>query len=414
MKFIPTRLLVAGVSAFALSAGAAKADQQILDDLIVDGSACIGLDCVNGESFGFDTIRIKENNLRIKAQDTSSSASFPTNDWQLTFNDSSNGGANKFSIDDIDGGRTPFTIEASAPSHSLYVDDGGRIGLGSNAPVVELHVKDGDTPTLRLEQDGSSGFTPQIFDVAANETNFFVRDVTNGSQLPFRITPGADSNSLFIAADNSIGMGTASPRAHLHVVKGGAVFTPNAAVDIMIQDNASTTDAAIMTIVGGATGTAQVGFGDAAAADNEIKGRIRYVNADNQMEFYTGFGTNPVITLDVAGTDVITTSTSSAVLTSAGVWQDASSRALKQNIRAMDLAAARTALSDLEPVTYQYIKEPDEMVAGFVAEDVPEMVATSSRKTLSALDITAVLTRVVQDQQETIARLEARIDALEQ
>ena len=31
-------------------------DQVILDDLIVDGSACIGFDCVNGESFGFDTI----------------------------------------------------------------------------------------------------------------------------------------------------------------------------------------------------------------------------------------------------------------------------------------------------------------------------------------------------------------------
>ena len=93
-------------------------DQVILDDLIVDGSACIGFDCVNGESFGFDTIRIKENNLRIKAQDTSSSASFPSRDWQLTFNDSSNGGANKFSIDDLDGGRTPFTIEAGAPSHS--------------------------------------------------------------------------------------------------------------------------------------------------------------------------------------------------------------------------------------------------------------------------------------------------------
>ncbi len=42
----------------------AWADQVILDDLIVDGSACIGFDCVNGESFGFDTLRLKENNLR--------------------------------------------------------------------------------------------------------------------------------------------------------------------------------------------------------------------------------------------------------------------------------------------------------------------------------------------------------------
>ena len=141
--------------------GLARADQVILDDLIVDGSACIGQDCVNGESFGFDTIRIKENNLRIKAQDTSSTASFPSRDWQITFNDSSNGGQNKFSIDDIDGGRTPFTIEANAPSHSLYVDDGGRLGLGTSTPVVDVHIKSGNTPTTRLEQDGSSGFTPQ-------------------------------------------------------------------------------------------------------------------------------------------------------------------------------------------------------------------------------------------------------------
>ena len=107
--------LTMAVACFLLIPTAA-ADQVIIDDLIVDGSACIGFDCVNGESFGFDTIRIKENNLRIRAVDTSSTASFPSRDWQITFNDSSNGGANKFSIDDIDGGRTPFTIEAGAPA----------------------------------------------------------------------------------------------------------------------------------------------------------------------------------------------------------------------------------------------------------------------------------------------------------
>lgn len=192
-------------------------DQVILDDLIVDGSACVGFDCVNGEVFGFDTIRLKENNMRIKFDDTSTSASFPNNDWQITANDSANGGANKFSIDDISGSRTPFTIEASAPSHSLYVDDGGRVGLGTSTPSVELHVVNGDSPTLRLEQNGSSGFTPQTWDLAGNETNFFVRDATNGSQLPLRIRPGADTNSIFVDVDNSVGLGTASPAAHLHV-----------------------------------------------------------------------------------------------------------------------------------------------------------------------------------------------------
>ena len=180
--------LIIGIGASILFVFAtAQADQVILDDLIVDGSTCVGFDCVNGESFGFDTIRVKENNLRIKFQDTSNSASFPTNDWQLTANDTSNGGANKFSIDDIDNSRTPFTIEASAPSHSLYVDDGGRLGLGTNIPVVDAHIKSGNTPTVRLEQDGSSGFTAQTWDMAGNETNFFIRDATNGSTLPFRI-----------------------------------------------------------------------------------------------------------------------------------------------------------------------------------------------------------------------------------
>ena len=123
-------------------------DFVINDDLIVDGSACIGFDCVNGESFGFDTIRLKENNLRIKFDDTSTAASFPRTDWQLTANASANGGASKFSIDDISGSRTPFTIEANARSHSLYVDDGGRIGNRTSTPSTESSFFSMRTPTV--------------------------------------------------------------------------------------------------------------------------------------------------------------------------------------------------------------------------------------------------------------------------
>lgn len=222
MKHFSTRkslgALVLGLGTAALLGPAAMADQVILDDLIVDGSACIGFDCVNGESFGFDTLRLKENNLRIKGEDTSSTASFPGNDWQITFNDSANGGANKFSIDDLDGGKTPFTIEANAPTNSLYVDDGGRIGIGTATPVVLLHVKSGNTPTLRLEQDGSSGFTPLVWDLGGNEANFFIRDATNGSTLPFRIFPGAPSNALNIeATTGDVGIGDTSPDAALDV-----------------------------------------------------------------------------------------------------------------------------------------------------------------------------------------------------
>jgi hypothetical protein len=50
---------------------------------------------------------------------------------------------------------------------------------------------------------------------------------------------------------------------------------------------------------------------------------------------------------------------------------------------------------------------------GFVAEDVPDLVARPDRKTLSPMDIVAVLTRVVQEQQQRIEELTAKLAALE-
>src|ERR1044072_187303 len=51
-------------------------DQVIPDDLIVQGSICAGLDCVNNENFGFDTIRLKENNTRIQFDESCRNRSF--------------------------------------------------------------------------------------------------------------------------------------------------------------------------------------------------------------------------------------------------------------------------------------------------------------------------------------------------
>ncbi|MBZ0110916.1 MAG: tail fiber domain-containing protein [Thermoanaerobaculia bacterium] len=401
----------------------ALADFVINDDLIVDGSACIGFDCINGEVFGFDTIRLKENNVRIKFDDTSNSGAFPNRDWQLTANDSSNGGANKFSIEDISGGRTPFTIEAAAPSHSLYVDDGGRVGLGTSTPVVELHVVNGDSPTLRLEQDGSSGFTAQTWDLAGNETNFFVRDATNGSQLPFRIRPSAPTNSIYVNTNGDVGMGTASPKAPLHVISGGTVpGTVNAATQLLVQNTAATTDGAIVTVMAGTAGNSQIFFGD---PDNELAGRFTYAHGSDTMRLFTNGGER--VRIDATGQVGFNTTTLShpltvgtggtngngAHLTAGGVWTNGSSRDFKNHIVGLETAEAMTTLQGLTPVRYQYNVEPGEEYVGFIAEDVPELVASSTRKHLASMDIVAVLTKVVQEQQKTIEALAARLENLE-
>src|SRR5713226_5117057 len=205
------RLRNHGLSLFSMP------DQVIADDLIVQGSACVGLDCVNNETFGFDTIRLKENNTRIKFDDTSTAAGFPANDWQLTANDSASGGANKFSIEDITGAKVPFTITAGAATNSIFVDSTGRLGLRTSTPVLDLHINTSNTPAHRLEQNSSGGFSAQTWDIAGNEANFFVRDVTGGSRLPFRIRPGAPTSSIDIAASGNVGIGTASPSGLLHL-----------------------------------------------------------------------------------------------------------------------------------------------------------------------------------------------------
>lgn len=292
--------LTLAISTIILCSSSAMADQVFNDDVIVRGSECVGVDCSNGESFGFDTLRLKENNLRIKFQDTSTSASFPSNDWQLTANDSSNGGANKFSIDDIDGGRTPFTIEAGARNNALVVEADGDIGIGTLNPAVDLHVVTGNTPTLRLDQDGSSGFTPQIWDIAGNEANFFVRDVTNGSELPFKIKPGADTSSIFIAADNDIGFGTENPAGVFHILRSGNVLTyvqssSNEAVQMRMRtDN---TNRRLIAVDSGDNQQSQINFGD-----SEIQfGGPTLVGA-NLYATINSTGTTLAGNLEVAGT----------------------------------------------------------------------------------------------------------------
>jgi hypothetical protein len=215
----------------ALIGGKAAADQVIPDDLIVQGSACVGLDCVNNESFGFDTLRLKENNTRITFFDTSTLSGFPANHWTITANDSASGGANYLAFDDVTAGRQPFRVTAGAPTASLFVDSSGRVGLRTATPLLDVHIATGNTPAHRLEQNASGGFPAQTWDIAGNEANFFIRDLTGGSRLPFRIRPGAPTSSIDINASGNVGVGTASPTGRIHVTGGGSTTEGQVHID---------------------------------------------------------------------------------------------------------------------------------------------------------------------------------------
>lgn len=104
---------------------------------------------------------------------------------------------------------------------------------------------------------------------------------------------------------------------------------------------------------------------------------------------------------------------SGAHLTAGGVWTNASSREYKDKIEELGIGEALEALRGLAPVKFNYKTDPEERHVGFIAEDVPELVATKDRKSLSPMDIVAVLTRVVKEQEGEINKLNKKVVELE-
>jgi len=281
------------------------------------GGLCGGADCTSTESMGTATIKGKANNVRLKFEDTSTLAGFPSTDWQISANDNFSGGLNKLFVEDLTAGTSPFVIEGATPTNALYVDSTGRIGMGTSTPAKNLTISDPLSTTIQMEQSASPF---QAWDIVANANNFYVRDVNHESD-PFIIKTAAPYNSLVIDASGRIGLGVASPSYQIHHSSGARL--------------------------------------------------------------------------------------------DAGVWVDASSRQFKQDIHNLDRDAAFDTLQQLQPVTFEYKSNPTDQHVGFIAEDVPELVATPDRTGLAPMDIVAVLTKVVQEQQKTIADLRTRLDRLE-
>ena len=381
----------------ALCATTARADQVIAENLITQGSLCAGFDCVNNESFGFDTLRLKENNLRIGFHDTSADPDDPANRWQITINDSASGGANHFSVEDLTATRVPFRILAGAPTGSLFVSSAGGLGLGTTNPALNAQILVGDTPGMRFEQDASDGFPAQTWDIAGNEANFFVRDVTAGSHLPFRVRPGARHNSLVIAATGGVGLGTPLPASRFHV------YRDDGAARLSVQE-ASGVNAECRLLELSNHGVVVSRYVIPAGAWSQRVGADAYTLVREAS-------TNPRLALSQSGGLVI-----------AGALAQGSSRALKQDVSPLDVEATLASARELPVFSWRYAAEADAgSHVGPMAEDFHERFAVGAdARALAPGDLaTAALAAVqamhrrLQAREERLAMLVARLSELE-
>ncbi|HEY6138993.1 MAG TPA: tail fiber domain-containing protein [Thermoanaerobaculia bacterium] len=360
-------------------------DVVTADDAIIQGSLCVGLDCVNNESFGFDTIRLKENNTRIKFDDTSTTAGCPNNDWQLTANDAC-GGANKFSIEDITGAKVPFTITAGAPTNSVFVASSGKVGFGNSSPGLNLHITATDTPAIRQEQTNGGGFTAWTWDIGANEANWFVRDLTSGSRLPFRIRPGAPTSSIDIAADGKVGIGTASPASQTHILTG----TLNG---LRVESSNS----GFLEV--GKTSATRWRWANDYNAANILELLVGLSGGDPTASLLTvtttgrvGIGTtNPAAQLSI-----VNGASSSTVNAGSSTFTTTSSRTFKENIEPV---VANNILEKIEAtpvVTYDFINGGPKNRMGLIAEDFYKVFGRGDDKHIDGQDVEMALWLAVQ------------------
>jgi hypothetical protein len=135
-------LVVAGVLA-----ANAQADHVIIDDLIVQGSACVGTNCVQDMEFGFSTIVVDAEDPSLLFTDTSNTASFPSVDWRVGVD----GSSGNFSIQNEDSGDQVLVVSSTGNGVALgadseLVDGAVSVGASDNLRRV-INVADGTDPT---------------------------------------------------------------------------------------------------------------------------------------------------------------------------------------------------------------------------------------------------------------------------
>ena len=417
-------------------------DQVIADDLIVQGSTCVGLDCVNNENFGFDTIRLKENNTRIQFDDTSTSAGFATNNWQIRANSSASGGASFLAFVDQGGtgnsetGTIVFEVDAGAPANSLKVSSGGNVGIGTATPVLDVHANTTDTPAIRLEQNNSGGFTAQTWDIAGNEANFFVRDVTGGSRLPFRIRPGAPTSSIDISASGNVGLNTASPSAPLDVFGNTLLL---GADDGLTTRTNNITKTSKVTAPPFATANLNFAYtgGLTNSTDNvaALGGGFSGVSAATVVAFFTAGNNNTAIGTErmritsigrvgigTTAPDQLLSVNGDASKVGGGSWQTFSDERLKKINGSFD--SGLKAVMRLQPLRYEYkpdnalgIKPVGERIgvgAHAVQQVIPEAVTKNAEGYLMVNNDPIIWTMLnaIKEQQKEIVELKRQIRQL--
>jgi hypothetical protein len=209
----------------------------------------------------------------------------------------------------------PFTVEQGATANALYLQSGGRVGIGTSAPGATLDVN-GDFvfrsfagylttglnngPQLRFANAATptaANWTLGISGVA-NATSFMLYDNTTPS-MPLVVEQGAAANSLYLRNGGNVGIGIAVPSQKLEV-NGGLKLTTGSGGRIYFADGTSQTKAAYGTISGVLPGTGLTGGGHSGDVTLSVDSYVARTNGPNTFTSQQTFTYYPLLVNNTA------------------------------------------------------------------------------------------------------------------
>ncbi len=367
---------------------APTAPEVLHDKSITPANACIGALCVAGDDAVYPILRLKDYyGVGILFDDVFDNFSYSRN-WLLQANPNL-GGPDHFFLQDVDAGTTPFSVQGNAPDYSLVVATGGNVGVGTATPAKDLTVVSSDTPTLRLEQS----FNPnpaRSWDLGANHTELFIKDVTNSSSVPFRIKAGAPTSTIEVTAAGDVGLGTSSPASQLHVRGTDSGFRNR----IFVENASGTTTPREMLEIRNNGGAVFI-FKDTSVAQRWGVGT---------------FGSSFLID-NQANAGIELTLSSTGNLTVAGTVTPGSSRTIKEEFSPVDSRDVLHRVLDLPITTWSYKATPGVRHVGPMSEDFFAAFAVGSDdKGISVTDSAGVALAAIQGLSRQVAEVTAQKD----
>jgi len=306
-----------------------------------------------------------------------------------------------------------------------YFPASGNVGIGTTSPGTDLTVTSSPYPEITIDVSGVSAgasvlkLSDQGTPLGAligynnnhsNSNQVWLKNYDSDGKICIG-AGGGTSEHLTITSSGKVGIGTASPGTDLTV-------TSSPYPEITIDVSGVSAGASVLKLSDQGTPLGGlIGYNNNHSNSNQVW--LKNYDSDGKVCISAGGGTSEHLTITSSGKIGMGDSSpshplqmgSGAYVSTGGVWVDASSREYKEKISDLASEEALVALQELTPKKYFYKTDEHEMYVGFIAEDVPDLLATKDRKGLSPMEIVAVLTKVVQGQQKKISELEKKLTA---